>query len=219
VIRPVGQLPARIYWFRRGLLLAVVLIVFSLVVWIIPNGGGDAAVAAGAPSPSTSPAVGSPSPSPSGSPAASPAAAPAASPDSSTSPAASGPVACESSALKVALSLPGNQVKEGAGATFGVSVRNVGTSSCILTVTAPQSAVRISTGGVAVWSSAHCAAPGAQTFTIAAGARQDFAVSWPGESSAQGCPSGQSKAKPGTYQARAEIAGASSSLMRFQVVA
>src|SRR5215510_15093624 len=41
LLRPVGHLPASVYWFRRGLVLAVLVVLLVLVLRLFNGGGQD----------------------------------------------------------------------------------------------------------------------------------------------------------------------------------
>src|SRR5689334_13597452 len=66
LLRPVGHLPASVYWFRRGLVLAVVVVLVFLISRLF-SGGGDAQNTAATdpqPNPSGAPPASAPSTSP-----------------------------------------------------------------------------------------------------------------------------------------------------------
>lgn len=189
VLRPVGDLPASVYWVRRLLLLLVVVVVGALVWWLLPFGdGGDSTTPTSAPSVSPTPTPSttkSPKPTPSETP---------------TKTAASAPE-CPDSAITVTVETDAESYPAGRSPSFTFAVENVSKETCTRDVGAAANELRVTSGGAQIWSSDDCNPGGASDPSeLDPGDRFVQTVSWPREESQPGCPTPQETAPPGTYQ-------------------
>ncbi|GAA1603927.1 MULTISPECIES: hypothetical protein [Kribbella] len=219
LLRPVGHLPASVYWFRRGLVLAVVVVLIILISNLF--GGGDAQNAAATdpqPNPTTAPPASAPSTTPTTKPTKTPTETPTGTPTTpkptKTTPPTDLP--CKPSDLNVA-ALPANRkIVSGSMLNFVVQLTPSGdgckASTDNLTVT-------VTSGKDLIWSTSQCEkAIQNATLVVAKGKQSAVTVPWDGHRSRPGCLPGQPVAKPGTYVVKAEYNGRLSGAQAFQVV-
>ncbi|MGW5190917.1 hypothetical protein ACWEOO_16825 [Kribbella sp. NPDC004138] len=225
LLRPVGHLPASVYWFRRGLVLAVVVVLVILISRLFAGGGDDTKNAASSdpqPNPTGAAPVSTPTPTPStgqstgqstgsGTTTASPTPKP-----TKTTPRGDQP--CEGSDLTVA-ALPANRkIVSGSVLNFVVQLNPVD-EGCKATVNADKLTVTVTSGQDLIWSTTQCdKVIQTATLVVAKGKQAAVTVPWNGRRSRPGCLPGQPVAKPGTYVVKAEYDGRLSSLQAFQVV-
>jgi hypothetical protein len=215
LLRPVGHLPASVYWFRRGLVLVVVLLLFFLVSRLFP--GGDGADA-------NNTAASGPQPNPSGAPVGpttTPSATPKTTEKKSGKPTQTSPPAdkkCAGSDVIVAV-LPGSRkVVSGSILNFVVQLDAV-SDECKATVDATQLVLTVQSGKDLIWTTTHCGkAIPAATLVVAKGKQAATTIGWSGQRSGPGCLPGQPVAKPGTYTVKAEFDGRASAAQAFQIV-
>ncbi|HEY4571304.1 MAG TPA: hypothetical protein VIH10_17665 [Kribbella sp.] len=223
LLRPVGHLPASVYWFRRGLVLAVVVLLVLLISRLFA-GGGDARNAAAT----------DPQPNPSGAQLA-PTTTPTVTPDTTSpvtettttettdteTPARTTPPAdqkCSGSDLRIS-ALPANRkIVSGSVLNFVVQLEPVG-DGCKATVNADKLTVTVMSGTDLIWTTTHCgkAIPGS-TLLLAKGKQAAITVPWNGHRSGPGCLPGQPVAKPGTYIVKAVYDDRPSAQQAFLVV-
>lgn len=216
LLRPVGHLPASVYWFRRGLVLAVVVLLFFLVSRLFSGGGGDDA---------SNTAASDPQQNPSGPPPVTPSPTPSVTPTTtektSGKPTKTTPPAdkkCAGSDVKIEV-LPANRkIVSGSVLNFVVLLDAV-SDECKATVDASSLTVTVMSGNDLIWTTTHCgkAIPAATT-VVAKGKRALTTVGWNGHRSGPGCLPGQPVAKPGTYVVKAEFDDRASASQAFQVV-
>jgi hypothetical protein len=211
LLRPVGHLPASVYWFRRGLVLAVVVVLVFLISRIF-SGDGDAQNTAATdpqPNPSGAPPASAPSTSPSTTPTTTPR------PTKTTPPA---DLACKGSDVRID-ALPGNRkIVSGSMLNFVVQLSPVD-DECKATISNDKLTVTVTSGQDLIWSTSQCSKV-IQTaaLVVAKGKQAAVTVPWNGHRSGPGCLPGQPVAKPGTYVVKAEYDGHLSSAQAFQVV-
>jgi hypothetical protein len=215
LLNPVGSLPPQVYWRRRVLAAAVVV----LVVWFawswLPGGGASAASPA---KPKTTPTAGTTSaPATTAAPAAvTTSAAPATTVPPTiaatvTSPAAVLPAtttaaSCAASSLKVTLSADHTVYAAGVEPHFVLTVSNVGTSSCQVDVGTANRGFLVTSGSDRIWSSLDCAKNSANVQTFKAGATVSYATVWGRQrSSTGGCAAKGVDARAGTYVVQAHL--------------
>jgi len=188
VLRPVGDQPSSVYWVRRGLLGVVLLAVIGLVWWLWPSGADTTESAA----PDTSPSA---TPTDSASATPTPSATKKKKPKEKLEP------ACADSAIEVTVSTDAETYAAGRNPSFTFAVENVSDKSCSRDVGQAANELRVTSGGAAVWSSDDCS-PGGETDrrNLAPGDRFVQTVSWSRVTSAEGCPTPEEVAEPGTYQ-------------------
>jgi hypothetical protein len=219
LLRPVGHLPASVYWFRRGLVLAVVLLLFFLVSRLFAGGGGDASNTAASnpqPNPSGAAPVVSTTPSPSVTPKKT---------DKTVKPTKTTPTKtaptdkkCAGADVTVAVLPASRKIVSGSVLNFVVRLDAV-SDECKATVDANALNVTIQSGKDLIWTTTHCgAAIPVATLVVAKGKQAATTVGWSGHRSGPGCLPAQPVAKPGTYTVKAEFDGRASAAQAFQVV-
>ncbi len=188
VLRPVGDLPASVYWVRRLLLLLVALAVAALVWWLLPGGDGDTAEPVAAPSVSPTPSATTTSPSPS----------PKPSKTKSKEPKAQ---ECQDSAIEVTVDADAESYPPARSPSFTFAVENVSDERCQRDVGQSANELRVTSGGSQVWSSDDCNPGGEEAVdNLKPGDRFVQTVTWPRVESSEGCPTPEPDAAPGTYQ-------------------
>ena len=238
LLRPVGPLPASAYWLRRGVLLAVVvLLVWALVAFLTPDGPGrgnaqGAPTTSPAPSqgPTIEPTSGADSPTPTGRPSetASPSPTPTTSPKPSRTPTgkpspkatpgkSAQPAACEPGWLGVKAEVTRSPVEAGKPVVVTVRLLNSGSDSCRLTIDSTTLRVLVTSGSDHIWDTADCRGLPEVPVVLKAKEQRNLAVRWPGVRSRAGCPSGQPAAKPGYYAAEVTVGGVGPVRTRFQL--
>jgi cytoskeletal protein RodZ len=219
LLRPVGHLPASVYWFRRGLVLAVVVVLIILISNLF-GGGGDAQNAAASnpqPNPTTAPPASAPSTTPtaatSSKPTKKPTETPTPKPTKTTPPT---DLPCKGTDLNVA-ALPANRkIVSGSMLNFVVQLTPAG-DGC--KATTDNLTITVTSGKDLIWSTSQCEkAIQNATLVVAKGKQSAVTVPWDGHRSRPGCLPGQPVAKPGTYVVKAEYAGRQSGAQAFQVV-
>lgn len=213
LLRPVGHLPASVYWFRRGLVLAVVVVLVFLVSRLF-SGGGDAQNTA-ATDPQPNPSGAPPASAPSTSASTTATRTPTPKPTRTTPPA---DLACKGSDIRID-ALPGNRkIVSGSMLNFVVQLTPVD-DECKATISNDKLAVTVTSGKDLIWSTSQCSKViQTATLVVAKGKQAAVTVPWNGHRSGPGCLPGQPVAKPGTYVVKAEYDGHLSSAQAFQVV-
>ncbi len=207
LLRPVGHLPARVYWVRR-LLVAVVLLALLTALWAWWGGrsAGDEVVTEPTPSASaepTAPSSGSPTPTPA--------------PSESGSPGASESAECSDAEIAVTVRTDRPTYTSEQNPNFAILVTNTGTRPCARNVGQDALELSVRTAkGDAVWSSDDCSPGGdPDVRTLAPGEAFDQVVNWPRRTSQEGCPSPAGTAPPGQYQLTGRAGTASSTPVDF----
>lgn len=215
LLRPVGHLPASVYWFRRGLVLAVVVVLVILISRLFAGGGDDTKNAAASdPQPNpTGAAPATPSTTPTTKASTTP--TPTPKPTKTTPPA---DLTCQGSDLSID-ALPGNRkIVSGSMLNFVIQFTPLG-DGCKATVNADKLTVTVTSGTDQIWSTTQCdKAIQTATLAVAKGKQAAVTVPWNGHRSRPGCLPGQPIAKPGTYVVKAEYDGRLSGAQAFQVV-
>ena len=191
-IYPVGPEPPSTYWLRRGIVLVVILGILALVWFLFFRGGSDAAAPqpTGSPSPTVTAPTGSPSPT--GTSTATSTASP--SPTSTTV------TDCKDSVIEVEASTDDSSYPVGSTPRLTLKVTNGGNVACLRDVGPAANELSISSGGVAVWSSDDCnPSDSTDVVTLKPGQSFSTSITWDGQISEPGCPSGQPAAEAGSY--------------------
>ena len=207
LLRPVGHLPASVYWFRRGLVLAVLALLFFLIVRLF-GGGGDEPQNTAASDPSSAPPAAPTTTSPTVT----------ATPTRTTTPPPPRDTKCSGSDVRVEV-LPANRkIVSGSALNFVVRLDAV-SDACKATIDPSALTVTVMSGTDLIWTTTHCgqAIPRA-TLVVAKGKQAATTVPWNGHRSGPGCLPGQPVAKPGTYVVKADFDDRSSAVQAFQVV-
>ncbi|MFG1816010.1 hypothetical protein ACGFIF_19765 [Kribbella sp. NPDC049174] len=215
LLRPVGHLPASVYWFRRGLVLAALALLLFLVLRLFGGGGGE--------NPQNTAASG-PQQDPTSAPSIAPTTTPTA---TATDKKSEKPVKtsetprdtkCEGSDVRVDV-LPANRkIVSGSVLNFVVRFEAV-SDECKAAVDSSELTVTVMSGNDLIWTTTHCGqAIQRTTLVVAKGKQAATTVPWNGRRSGPGCLPGQPTAKPGTYVVKAEFDDRASTVQAFQVV-
>ncbi|MGW6130271.1 hypothetical protein ACWFNE_09620 [Cellulomonas sp. NPDC055163] len=184
VLRPAGPLPARVYWFRRIVVVGIPLVLVAVVVWAFAaRGGSSTDDGAGAdPAQDAAPATSTTEPPED---------------DDAT------PTACDPQTLGLTLTTDGTSYAAGAIPTLTVTLTNDGTAACLIDVGEAQREIVITSGTDRIWSSRDCAAAESQgrEILLPPGTADATQLQWQRVRSAEGCPADQPVAQPGTYSA------------------
>ncbi|WP_328525832.1 hypothetical protein [Kribbella sp. NBC_00359] len=207
LLRPVGHLPASVYWFRRGLVLAVLALLFFLVVRLFGGGGDNPQNTAASDPTSAPPAAPTTTPTVTETPTR-----------TTTTPPPPRDTKCSGSDVRVEV-LPANRkIASGSALNFVVRLDAV-SDGCKATIDPGALTVTVMSGNDLIWTTTHCgqAIPRA-TLVVAKGKQAASTVPWNGHRSGPGCLPGQPAAKPGTYVVKADFDDRSSAVQAFQVV-
>jgi hypothetical protein len=188
VLRPAGPLPARVYWFRRFVVVGIPLVIVAVVVWVLLGRGDGASPDDTAQEPGTSET-------PAG--------------DGTTTDETTGPEACAVEALGLTLTADAASYAPGALPTLTVSLVNNGTVDCLVDAGEAQREILIVSGEDRIWSTRDCAAEDtlARELLLVPGTPDVTTVQWARVRSAVGCPTDEVDAQPGTYSATLSLAG------------
>lgn len=229
-LRPVGSLPANVYWRRRVLLLALVLgliVAIGYVVW--PSGAHPRATAQSVAAPaSTSPAAtapaGRPAPAQRSTSPEAPAATPAVSSTGAPATAAAGHApsggtavaSCRLSDLTIAAATSAPSYPLGSQPQLFLQVTNSTAAPCSTDLADPQVELRIYNGAARVWGSHDCMVqPGSKIQTLLPNQPVRLSITWTGLSSEPGCAGTRTAVPAGTYTLYALLAGKQGSPAQF----
>jgi hypothetical protein len=214
LLRPVGPLPASVYWVRRALVLGAIGLATWMVVSVLPFGKGDSDAAPPAATPTAQP----PAPDRPVS-TASPAAKPTpkatepkpkkkAEPKPKPKPEPSGTPTCPDSVVRVAADAKSSTSPAGKPVLIQVSLENTASVACRISVSAKTLELTVTSGKDRIWTTAHCSdAINPGPFTLQPGKKRELGIVWMGERSKKGCPKGQQKSLPGYYAVTATFNG------------
>jgi len=176
LLHPVGPLPERVYWTRRLAPLAVVLLLVLVIAIACSGGSGSADRGSAAPGPTAS-------------------ATPTSTPTSGR------PGRCAAGQLAVIASTDATTYRAGVLPVLRLTIRNTGSSRCVL-VESPSTRVwTIMSGADRVWTTAGCnASHAAARTTLAPGKSSSHELSWNRHRSGRNCTTSTTLAAPGTYQ-------------------
>lgn len=196
-MRPVGPLPARVYWVRRAIIavLAILVLLAASWVWGAVSGGDTEA----APTTSVSP---SPTASPSASvtPTESPSASPSASASASPKATQGAAKVCADSAISVVAKSDRTTYESGQNPKFTLTITNTSKKTCTRDVGQKANELTVNQGDTLIWSSDHCAPGGSpKIVSLAPGKPYVTGVAWSRTESSKGCPKNPDDAPPGTY--------------------
>ncbi len=213
LLRPVGHLPASVYWFRRGLVLAVLALLLLLVLRLFGGGGGEDPQNTAASGPQQNPTTAPPT---------APTTSPTATEKKSEKPAKTSETprdtTCEGNDLRVEV-LPANR-KIVSGSVLNFVVRfDAVSDECKASIDSGALTVTVMSGNDLIWTTTHCGqAVQRTTLVVAKGKQATTTVPWNGRRSGPGCLPGQPTAKPGTYVVKAVFDDRASTVQAFQVV-
>lgn len=200
-LRPVGPLPAAIYWRRRAAVLLAVLLVAALVAVPLGNAGDDGPAGDATGDRTADPSAGAAEPSaePTSDAAAAAPTAPAGPDPSTVTP-------CPDDALEVSATSDAADHPVGAQVRLTLTVRNTGAAGCRRALGQGAVELIVTSGADRIWSSDDCAPGGPQDeVVLEPGATRTARATWPTRRSAPGCPPDQPAAQPGTYQVTARV--------------
>jgi hypothetical protein len=221
VTRPRGPLPARVYWTRRLLLVAVA---FALVLGIarLLGGGGSGTPEArpvGAAVSSSAPAAGSqsPQPSPGASSQTTGRAAKGKTPSPSPTPLASPTGACADSDVVATPSVKGTAYA-GHSVVFTMTLTTLSSPACTWDVSSKVMAVKVTSGSDRIWSTQECSgAVPRQSVVVRKDHPVDVSVAWNGQRSDSDCTRSTAWAEPGYYHVVAASFGAEPIDVQFEL--
>jgi hypothetical protein len=223
LLRPVGHLPPGVYWFRRALVLGVLVVVVVLLARVFGGGGGGDQQNSAATGPEQNPSSGPP-PTPAGTPSGDrttgdPTPRPGRTPQSAapSTPTTPEDLKCAGTDVRIAVLPAARSIKSGGSLNFAVQLSAAG-DECKATVDPTLLSLTISSGNDQIWTSTQCeqAIPRA-VLVVAKGKDSTSTVVWNGRRSAPGCLPGQPVAKPGTYVAKAAYDGRASTPQAFSI--
>ena len=193
------RLPAEIYWRRRLLLLAVLILIAWLGVQFWP-GAGDDERPVSAPAPTASP-----SPTPEAAPT-----------DGTTTVAlASGSKACDPESIRITPSVPDGQ-KTREPVDIDLTISSTSRKACTFSESSSDLLVVISAGKTAIWDSTVCkAALVAEDVNLSPGWSTVVPVEWSGRGSGPACSKKEGWATPGSYKVEVGTLGGEPGKTRF----
>lgn len=223
LLRPVGHLPASVYWFRRALLLVVVLVLVFILVRVVSGGGDPKNSAASGPGqdPSSAPTV-VPTPTPGAKTAGS---GKTSEPGKTTRTSESAKttetpkvLACTGSDVTIDVVPVSRTLAVGNSLNLVIQLSAV-RDECKAAVDPSVLSLTITSGKDQIWTTEHCekVIPRA-TLVLAKGKQSTATIPWDGRRSRPGCLPGQLAAKPGTYVAKAIYDGRASAAQAFTIV-
>ena len=184
MLYPVGPLPPRVYWVRRGVVLGVPLIVILIIAVSCGGGGGNKPPAANG-------AGSNPPTSPTDSASANP-----------NTPCVPGDLSAQ-----LAVAASNNDNAHGATPDFSATIKNVSLSPCTFTSTAANESWTVITGVDKFWTTAGCPTQDSSSSKVLQpGATRRLSIQWDGKRLDPGCKPG-SEATAGTYRLRATLDG------------
>lgn len=207
ITRPVGPKPPQVYWRRRVLALAlVVLLVLAVVLGLRALFGGDDTTDGGTPAADTAAADTSAGDAPSADASADERADSAGAAKDEDAPADGEASECTPEQVAVTATADATSYAPGTTATVGMTITNTGTSLCSLDAGSAALEVVVVSGSDRIWSSDDCQSAAQSRVTpLPPGEAGMLAssVEWPLERSAPGCPEDLAPLRPGTYQVTA----------------
>jgi hypothetical protein len=221
LLRPVGHLPASVYWFRRALVLVVLVALVVVLVRVLGGGGDPKNSAASGPEqdPSTAQTVvptPTPTPTPGGETSESGKTTKTSEP--TKTPETPKDVKCTGGDVTVDVVPASRTLAAGNSMNLLVQLSAV-RDECKAAVDPTELSLTITSGTDQIWTTEHCekVIPRA-TLVLAKGKQSTATILWDGRRSRPGCLPGQLQAKPGTYVAKAVYDGRASAAQAFTIV-
>lgn len=197
VLRPVGPLSPGVYWFRRLLVMLVVLVVvWAGYRWLGPGGDGSEAAGPGVAATGTpTPTLATPSVTPTVTPTTT---KPTKKPSKSATPDLPD---CADKDISLSVATDAESYPAGVQPQLTLTVRNDSDAACLRDLGPAALELRVSSGGARIWSSDDCNPGGGSDPTpLEPGTPFSQSVTWARVASQPGCPSGEPSADPGQYQ-------------------
>lgn len=193
VLHPVGPEPASTYWFRR---VVVVLVVVVALLGLRACVRSDSPKTAGHVAPTSTPTA-TPSPSPSTTASTTPG------PTGTPAPAGT----CADADLKLVVSTDESTYPVGGTPTFTMVVTNTSAAPCTRDLGPTAVSFLVVSGPARQWSSDDCQpATGHKPTVLSPGkATQAAQITWSGKTSRVGCPTPRQPADAGTYQVSGSV--------------
>jgi hypothetical protein len=183
VLRPVGPHEARVYWFRRAVVVAVIAAIVIVLVLVFSGGSGKPAAKTPRPTPSTTSTPTTPVITP------------------------TALAACDPTAIKLVLSTDSDSYTSGQTAKLVGAFRNSAATACTLSRDPAGEVWTITSGTDTIWSTKGCASNStAKQVTIKAGATKLVSIFWDGDRRDSACAVG-AVAQPGEYVLSATLDG------------
>ncbi len=200
LMHPVGPRSAAVYWRRRAVVLVALIAVVALVL-VVGNAVLGRSSATGATAePTTEESAAEPEA--------------AAEPDDT----ADGPVGCTPDQLSLTLAADAQAYPAGSDPVFTVALTNTGDASCTLDASEVNRQILVSSGSDRIWASNDCPADTEERILLlAAGARDEVAVTWPRIRSDEACSADLPEPRAGTYTAVVTIGDTMSPRVVFQL--
>lgn len=196
--------PQYVYWIRRGVALAIVIAVLSLVAWAVTALVGLVAGSDDTNESNEGASNAAPKDSKDGTDKGEPAQE-------------NSPKTCDPASISMALTSERTSVAVGASMPFTLDLTNDGEADCILDVSPEQTSITIFSGEDRIWSNSDCDDSGTKALFMERKAKTSTGSSWNGERSNEKCDQGLPKVKAGTYRALAEYKKSVSNELVFQV--
>jgi hypothetical protein len=208
LLRPVGHLPASVYWVRRALVLVVLAVLLALLLRLFGGGGGDNPVNSAATGPDQ-PGAGTTTtvtitPTQSG----------------RSEPVKTDPpkdTRCAGTDVRISVLPASRTITSGARLNFAIRLSAV-RAQCTATIDPTVLSLTITSGNDQIWTTSQCEqAISRATMILAKGKESTRKVAWDGHRSGPGCLPGQPLAKPGTYVVTAVYDGRASTSQAFRI--
>ena len=170
-----GREPAIVYWLRRAVLIALVLVLLAAGYYVArPSKKHKATLPGPSTSPSASPTV--------------------------TQTAAPGVKACVDSALQISAATDAATYPANTDVQLRLILQNIGAVNCLRDAGPGANSFTITSGGYATWASKDCqTATGRAMKLLKPKQSIEITWTWHRERSLHGCPALNSKAQPGYY--------------------
>jgi len=205
MLHPVGDLAPSVYWRRRGLLLAAVLLAGVTIYAVFLRGGSSGPPSGGSSFSGSGQSGGSRSASPTDTVSAEPA--------SSTT---AEPAACTPAQLTIAATSSANSYPAGAKPTVAIVVTNKGPAPCVQDLSDSQIELLVYNGSARVWGSHDCLIqPGTAPATLPVGQPIRREIQWSGLSSQPACAGTRTRVAAGRYTLFAYLSGHQGSTSTF----
>jgi len=202
LMSPVGPEQPGVYWRRRLMVLAAVLLLLIAFWFLFLRGRGSSSA--------------TPTPAPTNSSSAT--SDPTSSPSGSSSPTDSKVPACSDADIAVTIALDGTSFPSGSPVTLTQGIKNNGTEACRRDIGAKANTILITSGGYPVWSSDDCSPGGdSNIVTMKPGDTYQVTVKWKGDVTEGTCPKNPAMAKAGGYDAQGKNGKVVSKTKAFEI--